>query len=221
MEITMEIIPNRIKKIRQLKQRSIHDCAKLLGISKEDYLNFEEGRTSLCLPELELLALFLEIPPEIFIEESNMEIDYFSLITSERKQKYIDLRNKMVQARLASERVKNGLNLEDLSQEIGIPFGLLRSYEEIGMAIPLDHLMMICKRLNLSIKSLLLVTKKSKMQNDETLEETQWQPEFLDSDIDNKDGKEELYKQIIQGIKSISEKDQAEIVKLLLEKLKD
>ena len=38
----MNQIATKIREVRLIKHRSLHDCAKFLGISKEEYLKFEE-----------------------------------------------------------------------------------------------------------------------------------------------------------------------------------
>lgn len=216
----MEKIANRLKQIRIIKQRSLHDCAKLLGISKEEYLSFEDGQNSLSLPELELLALFFEIPSELLFEESNIDLDHYSILQDNKKPIFTSLRSKMITAQLASERQNFGMSLEEMSKKTGISLEILEAYEGGCSSIPLDHLVLICDQLDLSVQSLLFHLEPKDENNNESPEHAEWRPEFSEqkSDVEEDDG--DLYQHIIQGMKSIPEKDQAEIAKTILQRMK-
>ena len=216
----MEKISNRVKQIRKIKQRSLHDCAKLLGISKEEYLKFEEGDHALSLPELELLALFFEISPETLIEESDIEFDQYSILEEEKKPIYTSLRGKMIGAQIAFERQKLGLSLEELVERTGISSEVLMSYENNTTPVPMDHLAAICDQLDLPFQSLLFKLNPDEGHIDETSEESEVEPDFIESGAEGEKQGEDIYHQIIMGLKSIPKKDQAEIVKKILQKMK-
>lgn len=216
----MEKIANRLKHIRVIKQRSLHDCAKFLGISKEEYLSFEDGKNSLSLPELELLALFFEIFPELLFEESNIDLDHYSILQDNKKPIFTSLRSKMIATKLASERLNLGISIEEMSNNTGISLEILEAYESSYASIPLDHLVLICGQLDLSIQSLLFHLEPKDEKIGDSSEQAEWQPELLGQkpDIEEDDG--DLYQHLIQGMKSISEKDQAEIAKTILQRMK-
>ena len=216
----MKTISNQIKKIRKVKQRSLHDCAKLIGISKEEYHDFEEGNASLSLPEIELLAIYFEIPPIFLFRDSNIEFEIYSLLSEEKKQIFKNLRNKMIGARLAFERDNVGLGLEDLNNETGISVELLESYEGTNSDIPLDHLTLICNQLNISLESLLFQDIPNKTETSTTEKHLHENPEYLEKVSESNDDQNDFYQQMIRGIKSMPQKDQAEIAKMLLERLK-
>jgi transcriptional regulator with XRE-family HTH domain len=218
--MNMEKISNRVKKIRKIKQRSLHDCAKLLGISKEDYLRFEEGDHALSLPDLELLAIFFEIPPEALIDESDIEIDQYSILEEDKKPIYTSLRSKMIGAQLAFERQILGLSLEELVERTGISSEVLVSYENSTTPVPMDHLVAICDQLDLPIQSLLFKLNPDEGHIDETSEESEIEPDTVESGDEGEKQGVDLYHQIIMGLKSIPKKDQAEIAKMILQKMK-
>lgn len=217
----MDKISIRVKEIRTQKRRSLHDCANLLGIPKETYHLFEEGNGVLSLPDLELLAIFFEIPAHSFFEESIDENLQFTLLQEKKKGIFTELRNKMISTTLAHERENHEINLEDLSQTTGIPLEVLVAYENHETAIPLEHLVPLCGHLNLPIKSLLFNPEKSEEPEKEHDNQGAWVPEFSIELPDNEEIPEDLYQQVILGMKSIPGKDQAELAKLLIEKLKN
>jgi transcriptional regulator with XRE-family HTH domain len=221
METSIQQIGNQIKEIRKLKQRNIHDCAKLLGVTKEQYLQFEEGEGSLSLPEIELLSIFLEIPAENLFEEFDDSFSYLTLANERKSPVYKNLRNKMIQTKLASVLQDKEISLENLSQFTNIPLESLQSYQVNGKAIPIDHLNSICKHIGIPFEALIM----PKILDDkpvELLEEQQarWQPEYTEIDSSQNHEDENLYQPMIEAMKRITEKDRAEIAKIILEKLK-
>jgi transcriptional regulator with XRE-family HTH domain len=221
MEKNMEKLANRLKQIRKIKQRSLHDCAKLLGISKEEYLRVEDGQHSLSLPELELLAVFFEIPPESLLEESNFRLDHYSILQDDKKPIFTNLRSKMIAAQLASERQNLGISLEEIHERTGISREILGTYENGSSSIPLDHLSQLCNQLDLSIQSLLFQLKPVDENIDETPEQTEWRPELSKHEPKVEEQDDNLHYQIIQGMKTIPEKDQAEIAKMILQRMRN
>jgi transcriptional regulator with XRE-family HTH domain len=217
----MEKIVERIKKIRRLKNRSLHDCAKVLNIPKERYHLFEEGNGVLSLPELELLAIFLEVSMQSFFQDSDLELDETALLSEEKMPKYKNLRDKIIRTKLNREMENKGISVENLNDKTGISLQTLKSYQENGESIPFDHLTQITKHLGIPINSLLQDTFESdeEFAVEEDQEQTQWHPEY-------QDGREIPFEEetpqtvLLEAVKSLSMTDQAEIAKLLLEKLK-
>lgn len=218
----MEKIAERVKRIRKLKNRSLHDCAKLLDISKERYHQFEEGEGVLSLPEIELLAIFLDVPIPSLFEPSDRELEKLQLLSADRKPNYTNIRNKMIQTKLNLEMDNQDISVESLNQDTGIPLETLNSYQDTGARIPFDHLTMICDHLDISIKSLLLEQKEGNQEESmhDHLEQSQWQPEYHENENNDLVEEDTRYQEIFRAIKSMSVKNQAEIAKVLLEKLK-
>ena len=216
----MNNISSRVKQIRKLKQRSLHDCAKLLGISKEKYHQFEEGEASISLPEIELLTSFFEIPPEIIFQDSSLDTGQHSILEDNTKPTFINLRNKMIGAQLSIERQNCGMSLEDLENKTNIPVDLLIMYEDGNTSIPTNDLFLICHHLEIPLKSLLFQPQSVDMDADQTVEETE--PKLQNQkQVENGDNnQDDVYQQLLQGIKNIPEKDQADIAKIILQKLK-
>ncbi|MDT8381184.1 MAG: helix-turn-helix transcriptional regulator [Brevefilum sp.] len=217
----MEKIVERIKKIRKLKYRSVHDCAKVLNIPKERYHHFEEGNGVLSLPELELLAIFLEVPLQSFFQDSDLELDKAALLSEEKMPIYKNLRDKIIRTKLNLEIENNGISVENLSDNTGISLQTLKSYQENGESIPFDHLTRITELLGIPINSLLQDTIESDEEFvvEKVQEQTQWQPEYQDGrEIPVEEETPQTV--LLEAVKSLSMTGQAEIAKLLLEKLK-
>ncbi len=217
----MEKIVERIKQIRKLKNRSLHDCAKVLNIPKERYHHFEEGNGVLSLPELELLAIFLEVPMQSLFQDSDLELDQAALLSEEKMPVYKNLRDKMIRTKLNLEMENKGISVENLNDKTGIAMQTLKSYQENGESIPFDHLTRITELLGIPINSLLQNTFESdqEVMKEKNQEQAQWQPKYQDNREMSVE-EETPHMVLLQAVKRLSIKDQAEIAKLLLEKLK-
>ena len=60
------MLSNRIKQFREYNKISCEILAKLLGITENDYINFENGTTSPTYPQIERLAFFYNITVDEF-----------------------------------------------------------------------------------------------------------------------------------------------------------
>lgn len=210
----------RIKQVRKLKQRRIHDCATLLDISKGTYAQFEEGKLSLTLPEIELLAAFFCIPTQIFFDRRPINNKQLSIVSKRIKPQYKKLRHKMIQAQLALERQKRGLSLDEIHEGTGIPLKDLKAYENGGRPVPFDDLLQISEVLSLPFVSFQsgISEKESHLSQDQN--QTRWHTEFPKETAVTKDQKQDRYAYLYHAIEKLPKEDQAHVAKFLLKKLR-
>jgi transcriptional regulator with XRE-family HTH domain len=130
--------------------KSIPECAQALGIDPETYRAYELGETSPSLPEIELLAVFLDVP-----------LDHFwgSLILSKedhqwkyKPEQLLQLRQKMIGALIRQARMKASLSLDELAGKMDMPSSGLLSYELGETPIPVTVLEMILEALGRPLK---------------------------------------------------------------------
>ncbi|MDY6872697.1 MAG: helix-turn-helix transcriptional regulator [Chloroflexota bacterium] len=210
----------RIFTIRKTLQRSVHDCAGILGISEAKYLAFEQGRESLSLPELELLSLYLNIPLQELFESDVHPNSAHHLLQLNIRRQYKRLREKMIQTKLILARESKGIPLPDLSQKTDIPKNTLQAYELGQIPIPLNHLKAICRALDFTVETFFLEDDKMKALQNGGIHQAHWQPEYPDSE-GAPSPEEDPYRQLLAALKQIPEEDQARIAKQLLELLKN
>lgn len=121
--------------------RSIEDCARLLQISPQEIEAWEYGDAVPALPQLELLAFYLDVPVSHFWG-SNIVSD--AQDNRDAKQpEYITLRNHMIGALLRQAREALGMTLEELSDASGIAVEALQHYELGELAIPMHELVIL------------------------------------------------------------------------------
>ena len=141
-----EILGGLIKDAREFAGRTQKDLATILGITPDKYRQIELGKHAVSLPELEAIALYLDIPMGYFWGSEPLtlrqEVDYESLL---------GLRHRVIGVLLNQLRLRTKKSLEELSEATEIPVSHLKAYESGQSAIPYLELEILCKELDGSI----------------------------------------------------------------------
>lgn len=135
-----------IRDARQHAGRNPQECAGVLGISPEQFRQAEEGAYVVSLPQLEVLAMFLDVPMAHFwgthtLEENNQP-DF---------GEWLALRHKIVGGLLRHARINEEQTQEALAEELGVDVERIRAYEAGEEAIPYLHLEKVANFLGVSI----------------------------------------------------------------------
>jgi transcriptional regulator with XRE-family HTH domain len=116
---------------REHARRSVEECARVLGLSPEEFSEAERGEHIISLPELEALAIYLDVPMAHFWGSHQLqkpgEPDYGVLLA---------LRHKIVGGLLRQSRLDAGLSAEDVAAAVEIPVEQLHAHESGEQAIP-------------------------------------------------------------------------------------
>lgn len=217
---TTEVITKRIKYIRKSKRRSMHDCATILGLSRESYHAIEAGTTPLSLPELELLAIYLGVNPSDFLNEDSHHPLYSAYLDEDIRPQFLALREKMIQALIAIERTNNNLSWEDIEAATQISVDQLLEYDNGDSPIPLHDLIKISKYLEIPIDEFYEPVWSSATIKQTVAVNDDWQPEFSGEKPKEITLEDDPYRNLLTALKSLPLQDQADIAKILLEKLK-
>lgn len=153
-EMRAKILGVLLKDARLASDKSLKECADALGCSASQYTAYEAGHKSPSLPELELLAFFLDTPLTHFwgnqakseAEERGPAQLPAAALTS--------LRDRIIGAQLRKARTNARIRLKDLANALGLTPGRLSAYEFGEKSIPLPELEAIASRLNLSVEDL-------------------------------------------------------------------
>lgn len=133
---------------RRLARQSEDSCAAILNIPVEEYRQYENGDRMASLPQLEVLAYYLDVPLEHFWgTEAKSEQLQFKLNTSA----LIPLRQKVIGLTIRQVRQSAGLELNDFARQVELEPETLRRYELGEEAIPLPLLEQILAYLNENI----------------------------------------------------------------------
>jgi len=140
-----------IRDARLSAGKKMDECAAAIGVTEAAIESYEMGASSPSLPELELLAYYLNVPLEHFW--GNMSITTGSLSARQVDlEQLMGIRQRMIGACLRKSRMEADLSLDDLYERTGIDSKQLESYEYGQTPVPLPTLEMLTDTLNLPIK---------------------------------------------------------------------
>jgi transcriptional regulator with XRE-family HTH domain len=128
-----------IRDARTAARKTLTECATSIGITPATLRAYEEGRRSPSLPELEVLAYYLDLPIQHFWsstalsnEKSRTEPLNLKMLAS--------IRQRIIGVLLAQKRQQFSISLKALSDEVGIPASRLKTYENGSKPVPLAEL---------------------------------------------------------------------------------
>ena len=138
-----------IRDVRQKNGKSLDDCAQAMGLSVDELIAMEFGERPPTLPELELLAYYLELPLEHFWSSETLKTDGSD--KSVDAADIIQLRQGVIGDLIHKGRIEAELSIEDLAQKTGITTESLQSYEQGEVPVPLPELEILAQILDNSI----------------------------------------------------------------------
>ena len=128
-----------IRDAREVARKSVSETAKAIGISPASLRAYEEGRRSPSLPELEVLAYYLNLPIQHFWTSQTLADDAARTEPLDLV-KLAALRHRIIGALLRQKRQQTSISLKALALETGIPQSRLKAYELAEKPIPLAEL---------------------------------------------------------------------------------
>ncbi len=138
-----------IHKARQFAGRSVEDCAQLLGSDPTHFAQAEVGERVISLPELEALAIYLQVPMAYFWGSRELDSS-----PPPDFQTFLALRRRMVGTQLKQARVAAEMSVEQLAEKSDLSVETIRQYEAASEDIPVLILERICRALSLSLDDL-------------------------------------------------------------------
>lgn len=124
---------------RKSLRRSLEECADAVGVTTEQFLEFEKGVQTPSLPQLEMLALFLNIPLEHFWGQNALP-DTGLKEALQEKERMLLLRNRVIGTNLRLARNNANLSYQDVLEKTGITEEQLKQYELGQKAVPISEL---------------------------------------------------------------------------------
>jgi transcriptional regulator with XRE-family HTH domain len=131
-----------IRDARLAARRTVTETAKAIGITPAFLRAYEGGRKAPSLPELEVLAYYLDLPIRHFWSSEALSDDAARTEPLDLV-KLAALRHRIIGTLLRQKRLQASISLKGLSAETGIPQGRLKAYELGERAIPLPELEVI------------------------------------------------------------------------------
>lgn len=130
-----KILGDLIRDARLSAGRSVADCAQILGIPEERFSEAETGDYTPALPDLEVLAMYLNVPMAHF----------WGNVTLETPQKtdfetFTKIRQRIIGALLRRARIQSKRSLEEVADHIDSSVKQIEDYESGRTAVPLFEL---------------------------------------------------------------------------------
>ena len=128
-----------IRDAREIARKSLAETARAIGVSPALLRSYEEGRRSPSLPELEVLAYYLDLPIQHFWSSQTLSDDATRVKPLNLVQ-LSALRSRIIGVLLRQKRQQTSVSLKALAAETGIPQSRLKAYELAEKPIPLAEL---------------------------------------------------------------------------------
>jgi transcriptional regulator with XRE-family HTH domain len=135
---------------REKSGKPLESCAQAIGVSTEELQAIESGERPVTLPELEILAYYLDVPLEHFWDNEVLKTVERNKVENPEQLK--EARQKAIGDLILQSRNEAGLTQDDLSTQAGIPLTNLQAYEQGEAPIPLPDLEALAMILNNAIK---------------------------------------------------------------------
>jgi transcriptional regulator with XRE-family HTH domain len=144
-----------LKVARTRRGESKKSCGDIIGVSSRMITKFESGEKSPSLPELEVLAYYLDIPLENFWEDTNPDHQDRMKVLS-NLQNRLELRNLKIGASLRKFRQEAKLSMKEVAEKLGITTYRLKSYEKGTFPVPIAELNALARLYNHQLNDLVV-----------------------------------------------------------------
>jgi transcriptional regulator with XRE-family HTH domain len=128
-----------IRDARLAARKTVSETAKAIGITPAFLHAYEEGRKAPSLPELEVLAYYLDLPIQHFWSSEALSDDAARTEPIDLNR-LAGLRHRIIGILLRQKRMQASISVKALALETGISAGRLTAYEMGEKAIPLPEL---------------------------------------------------------------------------------
>lgn len=156
---SIQAITLRAKKLGVLVKDARTDAGKskkeagiAIGASSSTINSIESGRKSPSLPQLELLAYFLNVPLEHFWTDE-IRSSAPSLLDTIHVEHALTLRDRFIGSIIHQAREKLTLTYKDVRDKTGITAGRMKKYESGEGSIPIPELELLSNLLEISLST--------------------------------------------------------------------
>jgi transcriptional regulator with XRE-family HTH domain len=117
--------------------RTVEDCARILKMTPEQYAAYEFGDAVPSLPQLEILAYYLDVPVSHFWGTETLQAERG---TVDAQAEYVNLRNRMIGALLRQAREETKMSVDDLANAAAVAPQNINAYEMGEIPAPMHEL---------------------------------------------------------------------------------
>lgn len=135
-----------IQDARKYARRTLEECAEVLSLTPTQFQQAEEGDYVISLPELEVLAMYLNVPMAHFWGSQTLSDPHRN-----NYQDLLQVRHRMVGVLLQQARLTAGRSLEEMAAQVNLTPDQLANYETGQQPIPLLDLEQLGQALGYSV----------------------------------------------------------------------
>lgn len=128
-----------LRTARTQRGESKKTCGEIIGVTSRTINKYETGEKSPSLPELEVLAYYLDVPLERFWEDMAPD-SQDKMEGLQNLAQRLELRNLKIGASLRMFRQNASFSMKDVSERLGLTTYRLKSYEKGSFAVPVAEL---------------------------------------------------------------------------------
>jgi transcriptional regulator with XRE-family HTH domain len=147
--LRQKIIGVLLRQARLEAGKTLKECGQVLGFSSGVVSAIEHGKRAISLPELELLAYYLSVPVDYFLDNGNAPSD--PSLEELPSEEVLMLRHRIIAALLNQTRSEQGLSQRELAEMAGLSKRRLSQYEQGQTPIPLVELEAMAKALDVPL----------------------------------------------------------------------
>lgn len=131
--------------------KSLEDCAQAIGVDPADFRDYELGEKSPSLPEVEVLAIYLDVPMDHFWGEKTLS-EAESRASRLDLEHLIGLRQRMIGTLIRQARTDSKISLQDLAEALELTEDQMEKVELGELPLSLPKLEAVSSVLNRSIQ---------------------------------------------------------------------
>ncbi len=152
-QIRAKKIGDTIQEARLASGKGEEDCAAAMGLSTTKFQAFEKGEDAISLPELEILAYYLDIPVDHFLGRETISLAAKANAAVDKLETLLPLRHRIIGIILLKSRNEAAISLEELARATEIDEQKLAAYESGNTPVPLPELEVLTVALNVSLRN--------------------------------------------------------------------
>jgi len=146
-----------LKTARTQRGESKKACGEVIGTTSRAISKYEAGEKSPSLPELEVLAYYLDVPLDRFWEDIT-PTGQDKMEALKNLEQRMELRNLKIGASLRKFRQESKLSMKEVSDKIGLTTYRLKSYEKGKFAVPVAELNALLRLYDQELSDLVIDT---------------------------------------------------------------
>jgi transcriptional regulator with XRE-family HTH domain len=151
LQLRAKILGVLLRDARSKAGKSMKELGELIGVSSGTISSIERGTNSLSLPELELIAYFLDLPLKQFWG-AEIEANGPRQAKDINADQLLTIRHRTIGAMLRQARMEKNLSQKDLAGRSEISTSRIRRYENGETAVPLPELEKLASSLGLHLE---------------------------------------------------------------------